>query len=285
MSLELTSSTCLAACLALASAATAFADDLPLSVLPSLEAQHVFGGSASRLDLILTNRGAETASLDAWAFLVQAASATAAPLGDYAWKRLQVPPGQAVLESAVLPFPSVRAETRFLVQWMDRARHILGTTEVLVYPTNLLHDLQWLAADPPVGVFDPEDFLKPVLQAGGIEFTDLEQSGVANYRGRLAIIGPFTSRAQMPGDLDSRLEKLARRGAGVVWVLPALASRNELQPSFYVVPAGRGAVVVAQPQTVSGLARNPLAQQHLIHFCRLALAPKPLKLPQINDPT
>ena len=74
----------------------------------------------------------------------QASSATAVSLGERPWKELQVLPGQTVLESAQLDFPAVKAETKFLVQWVQNSNSVIGKTEVLVYPTNLLHELKLL---------------------------------------------------------------------------------------------------------------------------------------------
>jgi hypothetical protein len=134
----------------------------------------------------------------------------------------------------------------------------------------------------PVGVFDPANVLKPLLKAVCVECEDLEDSGIADFRGKLAIVGPFTSREQMPSDLKDRIERLARKGAGVIWLQPSPSPRDQLQPSFRTVPFGPTAVVVVQSSLVAGLADSPQAQLNLIRFCELSRNPEPPELPDLN---
>lgn len=41
-----------------------------------------------------------------------------------------------------------------------------------------------------------------------IDFVNMENSGFENFSGRLAIIGPFQSKAQMRDGLANQIEKL-----------------------------------------------------------------------------
>ena len=72
----------------------------------------------------------------------------------------------------------------------------------------------------------------------------------------------------------------------LVWaVASSLGKRDQLTPTFYSVIENTNAVVIAQPEMVSGLAENPQAQLNLISFCQMALRPELLRLPAINgDP-
>jgi hypothetical protein len=204
-------------------------------------------------------------------------------LGEAPWKKLPVLPGQTVLESATLTFPSVKAETRFLVQWLEGTNTLIGTTEVLVYPPDLLKELKPLLGEEPLGVFDPQNQLKPLLKAAAVECQDLEDTGLENFHGKLAIIGPFSTRAQMRESHANRSVKaLAQKGAAVVWIQPPPAKRAQLKPSFYTVPEGKGAVVVVQPDLVANLAVSPQAQLNLIQFARVALHPEPAQLPNLT---
>jgi hypothetical protein len=107
-----------------------------------------------------------------------------------------------------------------------------------------------------------------------IPFTDLEETGVAGFLGRLAIVGPFESRAQLPDTLASQIQTVARKGAGVVWIQPPRDRHEPLQPSFSVVPVNARGIVTAQADMVAGLADNPRSQLNLLHFVRLALQPE-----------
>jgi hypothetical protein len=101
-----------------------------------------------------------------------------------------------------------------------------------------------------------------------------------DFHGKLAIIGPFQSGAQMPEGLTSRLKALAGKGVAVVWIQPPPGKREELKPSFYTVAEGKGAVVLVQAALVANLAENPKAQLNLVRLARLALHPEPLRLPE-----
>jgi hypothetical protein len=253
-----------------------------VEVLRDNEPQCVFSGKGEKIKILVHNLGASPVETDLRIRLYQASSATAAPLGETPWKKLTVLSGQAVLESATLAFPPVKAETRFLVQWLDGSNKVIGLTEVLGYPPDLLKDLKPLAGQEPLGVLDPENQLKPLLKAVAAEFRDLEDTGLENYHGKLAIIGPFQSRAQMREDLPKRIKALAEEGVAVIWIQPPPERRAQLKPSFYTVLEGKGAVVVVQAQLLANLAENPQPQLSLIQLARLALHPEPPRLPRLT---
>jgi hypothetical protein len=251
-----------------------------LVVVADDEVQRAFAGEGRQINVRFRNPSASPVAADLHARLYQASSATAAPLGEAALKTLTVLPGQTVLESAAMTFPPVKAETLFLVQWLNGTSQVIGVTQVLGYPPDLLKELKPLAGDAPLGVLDPQNQLKPLLTAAAVEFQDLQDTGLENYHGKLAIIGPFQSRGQMRESLPTSVKALAQKGVAVVWLQPPPEKRQELEPSFYTVPQGQGAVVVVQAELVSGLADKPQAQFNLIQLARLALHPEPLHLPQ-----
>lgn len=254
-----------------------------LQVLPDPEPQRTFTGGGRTLSLRVHNSGARLVEADLHARLYQTSSATAAPLSEMPWKKLTMLPGQTVLESATVAFPAVKAETRFLVQWLAGTSKVAGITEVLVYPPDLLKDLQPVPGEDPLGVLDPLNQLKPLLKAAGIECQDLEDTELTGYRGKLAIIGPFRSAAQMRERLANHcIKALAQRGVAVVWIQPPLEERREVKPSYYTVQEGKAAVVVVQADQVANLAENPQAQLNLIQFARLALHPEPPRLPRLT---
>ena len=248
-------------------------------VLADKDTQSVFAGAARKVSILLRNVGTESANFEARYRLYQTSSATAVRLSETPWKRLQVLPGQTILETARLDFPAVKGETRCLIQWIDSENRVLGKTDVLVYPTNLLDELQTLAGDEPLGVFDPNNQLKPPLKSLGVEFLDLGNTSLEGLPGKLAIIGPFESPAQVRDDLAVRIRTLARKGAAIVWILPPTAKLDKLEPSFYSVAVGRGCIVVVQAGFLSELPTNPRSQLNLLQLARLALHPEPARLP------
>ena len=253
-----------------------------LQVLPDKEPQRVFAGDGRRIAVLFHNAGGSPVTADLHTRLYQTSLATAVLLSEAPWKKLEVLSGQTVFESAILTFPAVKAETRFAIQWVEGTNKLTGTSEVLVYPPDLLKDLKPLAGEEPLGVFDPQNKLKPLLKAAAVECQHLEDTGLEDYHGKLAIIGPFQSKAQMPEEVGDKIKKMAAKGVAVVWMQPPPEKRQELKPSFYTVPEGKGSVVVVQADLVASLPEDPQAQLSLIHFARLALHPEPLRLPYLS---
>ena len=214
--------------------------------------------------------------------LYQISSATAVPLSEKTWKKIEILPGQTVLESASMDFPAVNAETRFLIQWLEGTNQILGKTEVMVYPTNLLGELKPLLGEDNLGVLDLNNELKPLLKQNHMEFSDLGEATLEDFQGKLAIIGPFSTKAQMREGLTQTIQKIARRGIAVVWIQPPPRPKGQVKPSFYVVPEGKGSVVVIQADLIARLPENPKAQLNLIYFCKLVLNPEPPSLPNLT---
>jgi hypothetical protein len=251
-----------------------------LEILPDDAAQTVFSGEARRVRVTFRNPSALPLETAIRTRLYQASSSTVAPLGEPRnWKNLQVLPGQTVLESILLAFPPVKNETRFLVQWLDETNGVLGKTDVLAYPTNLLEALKPLAGETPLGILDPQNQLKPLLKGVALEFVDLADTGFENFTGKLAVIGPFQSRAQMHEGLANQIQALAKKGRAIVWIQPPPEKRDRLQPSFYFVRQNATALVIVQPDQLAGLPVNPRSQLNLVYFCQLALRPEPFPLP------
>src|SRR4051812_6835695 len=159
----------------------------------------------SRDSYTITNRwhndSNEAIDIAIRARLFQTSSSTAAPLSDFSEKRIRMLPGQTVLETFELTVPEIKGETLFLIQWLTGVNQVLGTARVLVYPTNLLTELRALVGIDGLGVFDPDNRIKPSLQALGILFVDLEVTDVRDFRGRLLLLGPFSSKTQMADEL------------------------------------------------------------------------------------
>jgi hypothetical protein len=263
-----------------------FAAQAQLELLPDKEPQQVFSGDARTITLTWQNAGLKPFGQELSTRLYQASSATAVPLGTTPWKNLQILPGQTVIESAKLNFPAVHAETRFVIQWLAGTNQVLGTSELLVYPTNLLKELKPLAGEEPLGALDPQNQLKPLLKAAAVEFSDLGDANVEDYRGKLVIAGPFQNKTQMRTGLASQLQALAKKGVGVVWLLPPPERkerrRENLRPSFYTVPEPKGTVVVVQASLTANLPEKPQAQLNLLQFARLALHPEAMRLPDLT---
>jgi hypothetical protein len=128
-----------------------------------------------------------------------------------------------------------------------------------------------------------------LLKTARVDFVDLGNTELENFRGKLAVIGPFESKAQMGAALAGEIKTIAQKGVAVVWIQPppersSLHREMErLQPSFYSVPENKIAVVIVQSDLVANLSENPRAQLNLICFCKLALDPQPPILPLLEQ--
>lgn len=250
-----------------------------LQIVPDAGPQCVFGGATQKIDAICKNTGDKAADAEIRLRIYQSSSATVVRISEAPWKRLQVLPQQKVLESAQIGFPVVKAETRFLVQWLENSNHIIGTTEIFAYPTNLLSELKPLLGEGNMGVLDPNSLVKPLLKQNGVEYLDLEEVQLEEFSGKLAIIGPFQAQAQVREGLPEVIQRMAAKGVAVVWLQPPPNPKQGIKPSFYAVPEAKGSVVIVQPDLIARLSDSPKAQLNLVYFCKLALNPAPLSFP------
>jgi hypothetical protein len=243
----------------------------------------VFFGEARHVPVIFHNPEAHDFNRRIRMGLWQTSSATAAPLGEWPWKQLRVPPGQTVLESAALDFPPVKAETSFLIQWIADSNRVLGATAVRVYPTNLLDELKRVVPESGenLGVLDSRGQLATALQRAGVRFVDLTEATLTGFSGRLALIGPCGPDDPEWSGLTGRIRQLARKGVAVVWILPTTTPPNPPSPSYYLVTENTNAVVVVQPELVTDPAGRPQSQLNLVYFCQLALHPQSPGLPEL----
>ena len=250
-----------------------------LQVLPGQPEHCLFGGGARQIAVVWRNDGDSALAAELRVRLYQTSFATAAPLAEEPWKRLEVLSGQTVLESVAVDLPAVSGETHFLIQWLANTNRVLGQTEVLVYPTNLLDELKSMLGGQPLGILDPNRSLMPSLKHNGVQVVDLGEMSLEDFSGKLAILGPFQSKAQVREGLAQTIQRIVKKGRAVVWIQSPSDPTDQLQPSFYLVPEGKGAVVVVQPELVADFTDNPQSQLNLIYFCKLALSPKVLPLP------
>jgi hypothetical protein len=255
-----------------------------LKLISDAEPQCVFCGQSRNITVVWRNPGEVIVGAEISARILQTSSATAIPLVEIPWKKLEVLPHQTVLESVQLDFPAVKAETKFIIQWLDTTNHVLGKTAVLVYPTNLLDELKLLVDEggKNPGVLDPQSQIKPTLKRSAVKFVDLTESELDVFTGRLAIVGSCSPDDPEWNWLADRISKLAKKGTAVVWIQSPAKWQGKIWPSFYTVPQSQTAVVVVQPELVSDLAEKPQSQLNLIYFCKLALNPLPLALPDLS---
>lgn len=253
--------------------------------LPDAEPQQVFARDAQAVKAVIRNRGAQRVTEPIYARLYQVSSATMAPLGKpWFWRRLEMLPGQTVLEEIRVSFPQVRAAAPFRLFWLNEHGTTLAYTEVWAYPTDLLQSLKTLADGAPLGVFDPAGRLKPLLHEQQIEFDDLARSDtLAGFKGRLVIVGPVEQAAQIPETFAQQLGRRAKdRGLAIVWFQSPDEHRFRKPSVAHRVPLGNGAMVVSPASLVADLTVSPRSQINLVSLAELAVQPAQLPFP-IHD--
>jgi len=229
-----------------------------------------FGGRSNTVAVRFHNPGAATAETDVKIQLFQANSATRVALGERMnWKHLQVLPRQTVLELAEVGLPAVKAETPFLLTWLDDTGRKLGESNLAVYPTNLLDLLTNLAGGKPIGVYDVSLQVQRAFQRSNVAFEDFQETGFAGFAGRLAVVA---GAADDPENLPARVQTLASDGVAVVWIQAPLPRRPELEPALSSVPFGRGAIATMPSRTVAALGETPLAQINLLQAAKMSLS-------------
>jgi hypothetical protein len=250
-------------------------EDTSLTVGCDPELPRLFGGARGQIEVRLSNHGSQPTEIEARYRLLQLSSATAVPWSEAPWKRIPILAGQTLIESFALDLPSVRVETRFLVQWFDGTRRF-GSTPILVYPTNLLSELGSISGpNVDLGLWDPGDELKPLLLTLGVEFVDLEQDGLEGFRGRLAIIrssGPDPDGAR-PSAREIR--SLIDKGVNLVWIRPITKRGLASSPGLHTFRHGIGTLMLLHPDLVGGLTARPESQLTLLDACRLAVGTGP----------
>jgi hypothetical protein len=246
--------------------------DLAVWCVP--ESPHLFGGTRGQIKVHLHNHGNEPVEIDARFRLLQLSSATVVPLSEAPWKRIPMLADQTVVESFSFDLPSVRAETRFLVQWFDGTRRI-GSTPLHVYTTNLLSELGLISGPGSgLGLWDPGDGLKPLLRMSGVAFVNLEQDGWESFRGRLAIVlsGPDPG-VDRPGAREIR--SLIGKGVNLVWIRPTTKRGLRSSPGLHTFRHSPGSMVLVHPDWMRDLGVRPESQLILLDACRLVVGTGP----------
>lgn len=255
--------------------------------LPADMPQTVFGDGQQVLKAVIRNSGETTESKDVRVRLYQTGSETMAPVGKaWLWKKLTVLPGQTVLEEITLTLPKVDAEASFRLFWMDDADKTLAQTDFTVHPRHLLRDLSKTAGRHAVGVFDPDNRLRPLMREEEIEFEELTVDGRPEaFRGRLAIILPAKDS---PEDMDVFAQNMGRvareRGLALVWFQSPDKRRSGEPPLAYPVHDGRATIVKAPSALMENLEKSPEAQLSLVWLATFAVQQNQMPLPTLSEP-
>lgn len=237
-----------------------------VTVVPDAQPPAVFAGREQTIRVLFQNQTDQSTNLDLRVQLRQLSFSSSVRLGDpQPWKQLRLLPNQTVVETYATTFPSVRAATRFQIEWLG-----IGRTEIVVYPNDLLKKLSALAGEKPPALLDPDNQIRPVLKQARIEFTDMETEP---SDARLAVM--WSNAKELPETVIKRVKD----GMAAVWI------RKSAPVAAYAVRLGTGTVIVASTSSVTPLADSPMAQLNLIRFAELALEPEAMRLPEDRKET
>jgi hypothetical protein len=251
-----------------------------VKILPDAAPQFVFSGPGRVVQAAFFNPTAATVELPLRARLFQADSATLMPLGPPRdWKTLRLFAGQTALETASFSFPNLRVLTPVEIHWLDTSSRVLGQTTVWVCPPAILKALDRPGPDNEIGIFDPQNRLKPTLASLAVRFQDLEVgAGFDAFTGKLAIVGPFFSDKEMPRGLGPLLVRALKRPLTILCLRPMPA---QAVPNAYSTSKQAGVIAVADAQLVANLPNSPQAQINLLRCVSWAEHPGQPSLPEL----
>ena len=228
----------------------------------------VFGTGRVGLNVAFENLTEGAQELDVRTQILQASSSTVAPWSPpVSWKRLSLLPHQTVADQATVEFPTVRAETRFLVRF-TREDTPLGTAEVWVYPTNLLATLTTLLDGEPLLLVHAPAVLHDALVAAKVDCVATADAPLSRHS-KIALVGLPSETAKDTAGAEL-VWKLASSKTGVIWLKPVSASEAAVQPSYQAFKVSSTVVVVAHSHSLTNLAADPWAQLRLVRMARLA---------------
>lgn len=250
-----------------------------LEIIPAKETPLLFAGKEQSIEIVFKNPTDKPILSEVHTQLFQASSASLMPTApSKLWKQLQVLPRQTVIEKISVDVPAVRGITEFRVRFSENGIRI-GNLKVRAVPGDLLKQLSDLTGKIPVGIFDPDNQLKPLLQKNKVEFQDLENgAGFDGFTGKLAIIGPFRSQNSVPANLQKRIAAQREKPLAILWIQPPESKSDPLLP-LYFVRNGQNNIAVVNATVIAGLAATPKSQLGLVHAAELALNPALIHFP------
>ncbi|MEW6303293.1 MAG: hypothetical protein AB1705_07475 [Verrucomicrobiota bacterium] len=235
----------------------------------------VFAGVPQAVPSIIRNRADIAVRQEIRGRVTQLSSSTQMPLPLVEpRKRIEVLPGQTVIETVTVTLPSVNANTRFRIHWMDEAGRWLGASEVIGCPDNTLEQLKAAGAAQTIHLHDPEGVFEPLFAQGKVRHETLRsRADVDAVKHGLVLIAPFEMGARDREDFATKLAKKAgEAGVAVVW-FRAPDHRLTIPAPVWLASHGAGTLVVAPGLLVADLKDSAAAQVNLIQCVELALKP------------
>jgi hypothetical protein len=239
-----------------------------------------FFPGANSLTLIWTNRGPEQIEMEIKGAFFQTSSKLALRLPVEIVEKLRLLLNQAALMPIRIDVPEVRAKTLFVIRWQDVSAKALGKTELNVYPREMLRELETMAGDTALGIFNLDAKFETGFRKSKVKIERLEQDGIGGYAGKLLIAGG----EQAQDSSRETLIALARRGVVIVCIV-AHNDDETLRPNFFARAYGTGVVVFVQEMFLDHFDTNPESQLRLVEICRMATKPGVPELPMIFQKT
>lgn len=258
-----------------------------VQVLPGAEPVCVFAGENVTVPLKLRNSGTNSEAVDLHVKISQVATGIVMPIGTRSVKAITILAGQTLLENAPLELPDVKAETTFVLQWLRGTNVVIGLTKVAVSPRGALAELGRLSAGKPIALLDPDNLVREVLKAAGLETVDLDPEQSSSVGASLAIICSGNSKPASARNLARCAQSLAKDEVGVIWICPPGSNSQALAPSIEVKRgSGESALVLADRALLADFSQSPCAQKRLLQLARIALGKATLSSlePNLKEP-
>lgn len=248
----------------------------PVSV--SGEHQVLFGGMPQEVRLRIENRSDANEQQSLQYRLFQLAHRLYAPLGPgVRWIEVDLPATAVRSQALQLDLPSVRAKTRFKLAIFGNNETRLGTVDLTVLPKDLLEPLKQLAGRNLIGLWDPEDHLRPALDKLEIQPVNLSTRwNVEDFAGDFIISVHGKKDRDRLDEKNASFAVLKRRGKSVLCLL-ADPRKDAPLPLIAAGSDRDGNLVYAALSEVAAL-ETAAAQLRLSQFLEFTRSREPLSL-------
>jgi hypothetical protein len=181
----------------------------------------VFAESSAFIPVLIHHDQSPPAARDYTVRLVQVSAWLSMPVGGpRPWKTIVLAPDETLRESVPIQLPHLRAITPFQLEILEDNQRI-ARIPFWGCPTNLMHHLTAMAGSRPLGLYDPQDRMKALLNRTSVPWEPV----AAPDRNRkltcaMAILGPFPGQETLPTEAATLAQTLTRENIAVIMLCP-----------------------------------------------------------------
>jgi hypothetical protein len=240
-----------------------------ITVLRESETPWVYAAPGQSLRVTIQNSDPSEYQGELRYRLLQGSHTVAAPVASGTAKTLRLLAGQTSIETLAIDIPPVNAPSSFFVQWLKETKPI-GITMLVAFPTNCLERLKALAGESPLGVWDRDGQIQPLLAGHAVPFYELDKEGWEGFAGKMVLI----NAGKRTPELTEHVVAAQKRGIAMVLIIKDAGDKpGDLTPDFTVQTAGNAKRVTVRASFLTDWSR-PQTQIRLLRLAELASPPQ-----------